>query len=154
MATAIAIKDAKNVIIDNAFIRGFEKGIVVEDSSISLNRIIIAQNKIGLIAKGSFVTIKDSLFIDNEIDILAENASIDIIDSIAKSILLYFSNVKIVHYAINPYKIIAQAIEVLEEREPIAKKKKFKELLKTLLEYASIARMLYDLIKIILEALS
>ncbi len=151
MDTAILVKGARNVVLDNVVIRGFSRGIVLENSTALLNRVVIAQSEIGLVTKRSYVTINQSMFLDNKIDILAENASLNLIDTIARKVLAYFSNITISHYAVNPYRIIAQAREVLKEQDPLVKRRKFRQLLKTLLQYAAYAKTIYDIIKIILK---
>ncbi len=72
MATAIYVRGARNVVLDNVVIRGFDKGIVLEDTYATLNRVYVTQTNIGLLARKNYALINQSLFLDNAIDILAE----------------------------------------------------------------------------------
>ncbi len=153
MATAIYVRGARNVVLDNVVIRGFDKGIVLEDTYATLNRVYVTQTNIGLLARKNYALINQSLFLDNAIDILAENASLDMIDTIARTIKAYLSNINIIHYTVNPYRLIAQANEVLQEQNPEIKRRKFRELLETMLKYAAYAKTIYDIIKAVLRAI-
>ncbi len=75
------------------------------------------------------------------------------IDTIARTIKAYLSNINIIHYTVNPYRLIAQANEVLQEQNPEIKRRKFRELLETMLKYAAYAKTIYDIIKAVLRAI-
>ena len=153
MATAIYVRGARGVVLDNVVIRGFDKGIVLEDSQAMLNRVFVTKSNVGLLARSSHAVVNQSVFLDNAVDILADSASLDLIDTFAKKVIAYLSNVRIYHYAVNPYKIIAQARDILKESNPTAKRRKFKQLLKTAIQYAAYAKTLYDIIKTILRSM-
>jgi hypothetical protein len=151
LSAAIVVRGARNVLLDNVFIRGFGRGIVLENSSAVLNRVTVSQSGIGLVARRSHAVVNQSAFIGNKIDILAENASLELIDTIVKNLLSYLSNIRVAHYAVNQYMLTAQAREILRERNPAAKRRKFRQLLKTLLQYASYVKTVYDIVKLILR---
>jgi len=153
MSTAIYVRGARGVVLDNVVIRGFDKGIVLEDSQAVLNRVFVARSNVGLLARSSHAVVNQSVFLDNAVDVLTYGASLDLIDTFAENIIAYLSNVKIYHYAVNPYKIIAQARDVLKERDSAAKRRKFGRLLKSVIQYATYAKELYEIIKAILRSM-
>ncbi|MEB3774326.1 MAG: hypothetical protein GSR86_05310, partial [Desulfurococcales archaeon] len=95
-----------------------------------------------------------SIFTDNIIDILADNASIEFIDTFARRVISYLTTIKIYHYSVDPYKMIAQAMDILRERDTRKKREKFKKLLKTIMQYATYVTTLYELIDMIKNILN
>lgn len=87
MSTAIRLKNAKHVILDNVTIRGFQKGILAENSQVSMRGANIIGNVIGLEVHNSDFIVANSI-LNNSIDILlGKNSEITIIDTIARQIL-------------------------------------------------------------------
>jgi len=153
MRIGILAKNARNIILDNVYIRGFDCGIALENSKALLNRVHVSHSGIGLIARKSYVTLNRSVFLKNKIDILVEITSLEMIDTVARIIKAYLSNVSTIYYNINPYQLISQANEVLRESKPVFKRIKFKALLKKLINYAEHVVTVYELIKIIFRLL-
>ena len=154
MSTAIFVRGARNVILDNVYIHGFVKGIVLENASAVLRGVKTVGCGIGLEARHSHVTTISSVFVGNAIDILAERASIHLIDTIAMNIIAYMSSVTPIHYAVNPYQVMAIAQEVLKERDPKVKRSRFRELLSKIYEYATKSIAMYELLRKILRVIA
>ena len=60
MATAIYMQNAKNVILKNVTIRGFDFGIVSRNCTFLANRLFLIDNKVGIYAENSLGTIYKS----------------------------------------------------------------------------------------------
>ena len=87
MSTAIHLKNAKHVILDNVVIRGFQKGILAENSQVSMRKTNISGNVIGLEVHNSDFIVANSI-LNNSIDILlGKNSEVTIIDTIARRII-------------------------------------------------------------------
>jgi hypothetical protein len=56
-----------------------------------------------------------------------------------------------VHIRTNPFKVNAKAKEILKEHEEISKRKKFKDVVKTVAEYASYSSAFIGLLALILK---
>ena len=152
MGAAILIKGAKRALLQNVVIRGFSRGIVAERSNLFLDRVLVSHSGVGLELKESSAILYGSGFLYNQVDILAERASIELIDTIASTIRAYMSDIHVHHYAINPYKLRILATDVLREKHPERKRRKFKRLLNEIfkyVEYVEHAIALYEIYKIL-----
>jgi len=118
MTTAIMLRGARNVLLDNVVIRGFERGIVAENSSLLMNRVRAVNGGIGVLLRRSYANILNSQVYGNLIDVLTEESDVNIINSIALKIIAYLSNVSISHYAVNVYELQRLALDVLREHVP------------------------------------
>ncbi len=86
MSVGIHVSNSRGVLLDNVVIRGFEKGLYVQNSNFLINNCEFSQNKVGIEAIRSFGTISKSKFYDNIIDLMVNNSSVHVIDTIAKTI--------------------------------------------------------------------
>ena len=153
MATAIMLRGARNVLLDNVVIRGFERGIVAENSSLLMNRVRVVNGGIGVLLRRSYANILNSQIYGNLIDILAEESNVNIINSIALKIIAYLSNVSVSHYEVNVYELQRLALDVLSEQDPENKRRKYRRLLKKIKKIAEIASYAASLHYIIRELL-
>ena len=87
MSTAIYLENARNVLLKNVWIRGFNTGIVAKNSDFLADNIQLSNNLVGIYAENSFATLYRCYFNNNAIDIIANRSSIHQIDTIAKKIL-------------------------------------------------------------------
>lgn len=126
MATAIKIVNSKNNIFDGNFISGFETGIEAINSDIILNRNRIQRCNVGLQLRNSDAIIHDGVFTDNAIDIVVDRSKAQLIDTIANMILAVTPKND---YRINPYYIESLAIKVINTRDPLEKRRNYKQLL-------------------------
>ena len=87
MSTAIRLKNARHVILDNVRISGFQRGILAENSQVSMRRTNISGNIIGIETYNSDFIVASSI-LNNNLDILlGENSEITILDTIARRII-------------------------------------------------------------------
>ena len=153
MTTAIMLRRARNALLDNVVIRGFERGIVAENSSLLMNRVRVVNGGIGVLLRRSYANILNSQIYGNLIDVLAEESDVNIINSIVLKIIAYLSNVSISHYAVNVYELQRLALDALRERNPENKRRKFKRLLKKIKKIVEIGNYAASLHYIIRELL-
>ena len=118
-----------------------------------MNRVTVSHSEVGLAVRRSYAWVRGLLFLGNKIDVLAEESSLELIDTVARVIRLCLSNVRIYHYDVNPYELIFQADEVLRERDLVSKRRKFRVLLKKIVEAAKYVTEFYTLVRIIVKLL-
>ena len=120
MPTGIYIKGAKNVLLQDVVIRGFEKGIIAENSEAFLNRVTLQNNVVGIETLNSRLTVVSSQFENNVIDLLMHKKSVvEKIDTAMNLIIDVSSGVA----SIEALNIQELAREVLYSRDLTEKKK-------------------------------
>ena len=132
MSGAIRVKGA-NVTLDNIRIVGFDTAISAEDSQIQMSNTQINRNRVGLDLKNSPSLIFNSDLTANAIDIKASNTPVHIIDSIVQNLIIDgISQVikkKPINIQIDPFTVMAQAQSVINTRDTLSKRRKFKALI-------------------------
>ena len=87
MSTAIRLRNARHVTLDNVSIRGFQRGILAENSQVFMRRTNISGNFIGIETYNSDFIVANSI-LNNNLDILlGKNSEITILDTIARRIV-------------------------------------------------------------------
>lgn len=87
MSTAIRLRNARHVTLDNVSIRGFQRGILAENSQVFMRRTNISGNFIGIETYNSDFIVANSI-LNNNLDILlGKNSEITILDTIARRII-------------------------------------------------------------------
>jgi hypothetical protein len=153
LATAIELNSAKNVTIKNCMISGFDIGVSSKNSSATFDNTTFHNNRIAIDLQNSNTTIINSSFVDNQIDILINNAPLTVINSILHTIINQVETMP-AHIQTNPFKVSAQAKVALKTSDEQSKRKGFKNVLKTILEYAGIVASFYSLLETVMKALA
>ena len=132
MSGAIRVKGA-NVTLDNIRIVGFDTAISAEDSQIQMSNTQINRNRVGLDLKNSPSLIFNSDLTANAIDIKASNTPVHIIDSIVQNLIIdgisQVIKTKPINIQIDPFTVMAQAQAVINTRDTLSKRRKFKALI-------------------------
>ena len=134
-------------------ISGFDIGVSSKNSSATFHNTTFHNNRIAMDLQDSDTTIINSHFLDNRIDILINNTPLTIIDSILHTIINRVETMP-VHVQTNPFKVSAQAKVVLKSSDEQSKKKGFKNVLKTILDYASMFAASYGLYELVMKMLA
>lgn len=86
-STAIRLRNARHVTLDNVSIRGFQRGILAENSQVFMRRTNISGNFIGIETYNSDFIVANSI-LNNNLDILlGKNSEITILDTITRRIV-------------------------------------------------------------------
>jgi hypothetical protein len=147
MATAIALHGARNVVLRNVQILGFQKGVEAVNSNLLLSGVHIQRSAIGLDLLNSYATIHDTRFTENVIDIVVNKSVAFVIDSAVRKIMEILPNSD---YRINSYKVRSIGYKIINTRD--IEKKRF--LLWQLLDYLKYVGYVWLVYQIIKELLS
>lgn len=129
MATAIALRGAKNVLMRNVTVSGFNKGVEAFDSNLLLSEVNIQRCGIGLDLISSNATIHRSQLIDNAIDIVVNKSRAYLINTLTYRILQILPRGD---YRINPYHIGIIANKIINTADIREKRRHLRTLLNTL----------------------
>ena len=143
---AIRLRNAKNVVLRNNYISGFDIGIDAVNSDINMSRNRIQNCDIGLRLTNSQAEFHNDYFSDNDIDIAVNNSRTELIDTIARRIL---ANTPKNDYRINPYYIQNLARKTINAKNIQEKKRNYK----TLLKYMKGFTYIWTIYNIVKEAL-
>ena len=147
MATAIKLKNAKRVLLDNVVISGFNRGIEAINSDFALSNSNVRRNVVGVDLTNSDAIIHNSQLVDNAIDIVVNKSRVQLIDTIAYRILEILPKGDC---RMNPYQIERIAYSIINTRDIQEKKRNLSQLLKYLKNYTHIWGI-YQIIKEILR---
>ncbi|NJE13752.1 hypothetical protein [Thermococcus sp. LS2] len=143
MPTGIYMKGAKNVLLQDVVIRGFEKGIIAEDSEAFLNRVTLRDNIIGIETLNSRLTIVSSRFENNVIDLLMKKKTeIEKIDTAMHLVLDVTSSASSIE-AIN---VQSLARQVLYSKDLTEKKRALKRLEDAVERYSTIKKTVGEVV--------
>ncbi|MFA4663354.1 hypothetical protein [Pyrococcus kukulkanii] len=156
MAIGIYIRGSRQVILRNVVIKNFEKGIVAENSNISISRGHLIGNLIGLEAKNSRITIANSTFRNIHTDIYLRSSIAEIIDTHVKYIIKIIRSSPVLDKEAPEAEFIAH--KILATRDPKRKVSMLKELRRKVLnarnlEIALLILQIIDRISEIIKAL-
>jgi len=143
VATAIALRGAKNVRLRNVAIRGFNKGIEALDSNLFLGGVNIQRCGVGLDLVRSNAAIYRSQLIDNAIDIVVNKSRAFLINTLAYRILRILPRGD---YRINPYHIELITREIINTADISEKRRRLRTLL-NILKKTPYAWTIYRIIK-------
>lgn len=135
MATAIRLHNAKNTIVRNCYVSGFNKGIEAINSDVLLSNNKFQKCGVGLELINSKAVVHNSYFMDNVIDIVVNKSKAQLIDSLARRILAILPNGEI---RINPYVIRNMAIQIINTRDIQEKRSRLRKLLRYLKKYSHV----------------
>lgn len=147
MATAIALRKAKNVFLRNVFINGFNKGIEAVDSNLLLSGVNVQRCGIGVDLTNSDAIFHHSHLIDNAIDVVVNKSRAYMINTLAQRVLELLPKGD---YRINAYQIENIAINVINTRDIQEKRRRLRQLFNILKKYSHIW-VIYSIIKEILR---
>ena len=143
MATAIALRGAKNVLMRNVTVSGFNKGVDAFDSNLLLSGVNIQRCGIGLDLISSNATIHRSQLIDNAIDIVVNKSRAYLINTLTYRILRILPRGD---YRINPYHIGLVAHKIINTADIREKRRHLRTLL-NILKGTAYAWTVYRIIK-------
>ena len=146
VATAIALRSAKNVLMRNVTIRGFDKGIQALNSNLLLSGVNVQRCGVGLDLINSNAAISRSQLIDNAIDIVVNKSRAFLINTLAHRILQILPRGD---YRINPYHIERIAYKIINTADISEKRRHLRKLL-NILKKTPYAWAIYQIIKEIL----
>ncbi len=147
MATAIKLDKCSRVLLQDTFIRGFNKGIEAIDSDLMLSGVDVQRCATGVELVRSNATFHDAQMRDNTVDLVINNSQAHIINTIARRIIEITPKGD---YRINPYKIQAITYQIINTTDINEKKKRLKQLW-NIVKYTPLAWTVYQLIKEILR---
>jgi len=147
MATAIGMRNAKNVILSNVTIRGFSKGIEAVNSNMLLSQANIQRCGIGLDLVNSNSIIHQSRFSDNSIDLVVNRSRAFVIDTMVHRILRILPRGD---YRINPYPIEGIALGIINTADVNEKRRLLRQLL-SILRNTPLAWTVYQIIREVLR---
>ena len=147
LATAIALRSAKNVLMRNVTISGFNKGIEALDSNLLLSGVNVQRCGVGLDLISSNAAIYRSQLIDNAIDIVVNKSRAFLINTLAYRILRILPKGD---YRINPYHIELITREIINTADISEKRQRLRTLL-NILKKTPYAWTIYRIIKEIIS---
>jgi len=147
LATAIALRSAKNVLMRNVTISGFNKGIEALDSNLLLSGVNVQRCGVGLDLISSNAAIYRSQLIDNAIDIVVNKSRAFLINTLAYRILRILPKGD---YRINPYHIELITREIINTADISEKRRRLRTLL-NILKKTPYAWTIYRIIKEIIS---
>lgn len=140
MGVGIYIKDSRRVILRDVIIKNFMKGIVAENSSISISRGGLVSNLIGLEARNSRLTIANSIVRNIHTDIYLQNSIAEIIDTHIKYIIKIIRNSPVLDKEALEAEFIAH--KIIATKDPKEKARKLEELRRKILSTRSLEKTL------------
>jgi hypothetical protein len=147
MATAIGMRNARNVLLSNVTIRGFSKGIEAVNSSMVLSEANIQRCGVGLDLVNSNSVIHHSQLTDNGIDMVVNKSRAFVIDTLVYRILKILPKGD---YRIDPYQIEYIALGVVNTADIREKRRRLRRLL-NILKNTPLAWTVYQIIKEIIR---
>ena len=143
LATAIALRSAKNVLMRNVTISGFNKGIEALDSNLLLSGVNVQRCGVGLDLISSNAAIYRSQLIDNAIDMVVNKSRAYLINTQVYRILRILPKGD---YRINPYHIGIIANRIINTADISEKRRWFRKLL-SILKGTAYAWLVYEIIR-------
>ncbi len=168
-SVGIKVSNSADVRISNSRISGFDKGIEVTDSEISLHntsirqcgvgldshnsRVVTSGNSnikqciVGIDAYNSDIVMQDSVLLDNVIDMVIDSSKMSLIDSVADKVIFSLKSIEIK----NRDEVINLAVETKNAKNKASKRAHYRKLLKCLKLLRDIAAI-YALFKDIINS--
>jgi len=143
MSVGIRLQGARNVLLDNVFVTGFDKGLELVESDAILDEVIVRKCNVGLNVERSNVLVQNSTIIENVIDLIVNRSTVFLMNVIAHRILevLPWGD-----YRVNPYRAGVIAKRVINTRDVERKKHWFKRLI-NILEAMGYGWLIYEILK-------
>jgi uncharacterized protein YutD len=147
MSRAIKLNKASQTILQNVTIRGFDKGIEATDSDLLLSGVNVQRCGTGVELVRSNATFYNVQLRDNTVDLVINSSNAHIINTIAQRIVEITPKGD---YRINPYRIEAIALQIINTTDIREKRKKLRQLW-NVVKYTPLAWTAYQIIKEILR---
>jgi hypothetical protein len=135
MPTGIKIENSKNIRIFGGRISGFDKGIEVINSDVTIAGTTFRRCNVAIDMQNSDVLLNKPIFEDNIVDLIVNKSNARLINTETKKIIAVTPKNDI---RINPFAVEQMAIKVINTKDIIEKKNRYRQLLKYLKAYTHI----------------